>query len=102
MSQWRYSRDFVALGAAIRELRGRRRMTQETLGFVSAVHRNYVGAVERGENNPTFYTLLRLVDGLDVTLPELFSVFEEQRAYESRTANSDGVVRHLPLRHQRG
>lgn len=102
MSQWRHSRDFVALGAAVRELRGRRRMTQETLGFASALHRNYVGAVERGEINPSFYTLLRLVNGLDVTLPELFEVFEAQRAYEARPSDPGDVVRRLPLRHQRG
>lgn len=82
MSQWRYSREFLALGATVRELRSRRRLTQEGLGFASNVHRNYVGAVERGEINPTFYTLIRLMDGLDVSLPELAEVFEAQRAWE--------------------
>ena len=82
MSQWRYRKEFVALGAAVRELRGRRRMTQEGLGFESSLHRNYVGAVERGEINPTFFTLLRLTAGLDVSLAELFEVFEAQRAWE--------------------
>ncbi|HEU4702636.1 MAG TPA: helix-turn-helix transcriptional regulator [Conexibacter sp.] len=82
MSQWRYSREFLALGASVRELRSRRRLTQEGLGFAASVHRNYVGSVERGEINPTFYTLLRLMEGLDVSLTDLAVVFEAQRGWE--------------------
>lgn len=95
VSQWRYSRDFVALGAAVRELRGRRRLTQERLGFASNLHRNYVGAVERGEINPTFFTLLRLTDGLDVSLAELAEVFEAQRAWEPSAPQAGAVLPRL-------
>jgi transcriptional regulator with XRE-family HTH domain len=35
------------------------------------MHRNYVGAIERGEVNPTYETLLRLADGLGVPLHKL-------------------------------
>jgi len=44
----------VAWGRVVRELRARRGLSQEELGFCSRLHRNYVGAIERGEINPTF------------------------------------------------
>ena len=82
MSQWRHNRDFVALGAAVRELRSRRRFTQEGLALASTLNRKYVGAIERGEINPTFHTLMRLANGLGVSLGELAEVFEAQRAWQ--------------------
>ncbi len=67
-----------AFGRAVRELRARRWMSQEGLGFAAGLHRNYVGALERGETNPTFRTVLRLVRGLGVPLSELVTVYERQ------------------------
>lgn len=68
----------VALGRAVRELRARRGLSQEELGFCSRLHRNYVGAIERGEINPTFRILIALSRGLTVPLSELLIVFERQ------------------------
>lgn len=68
----------VALGRAVRELRARRGLSQEELGFCSRLHRNYVGAIERGEINPTFRILIALSRGLSVPLSELLVVFERQ------------------------
>jgi transcriptional regulator with XRE-family HTH domain len=69
-----------ALGAAVRELRARRGFSQEQLGFRGDLHRNYVGAVERGEINPTLRVMLKLCDGLMVPLTELVAVYERQLA----------------------
>jgi transcriptional regulator with XRE-family HTH domain len=66
----------VALGRSVRELRARRGLSQEELGFCSSLHRNYVGAIERGEINPTFRILIALSRGLAVPLSELLIVFE--------------------------
>jgi transcriptional regulator with XRE-family HTH domain len=70
------SPEHVALGAAVRELRARRGMSQEELGFVSGLHRNYVGAIERGEINATFRILLKLERGLGLPLAELVRLYE--------------------------
>jgi len=70
--------ELLALGAAVRELRARRGWSQEFLGFRAHVHRNYVGAIERGEMNITFRVLLKVSDGLHVPLSELIAVYERQ------------------------
>ncbi len=67
-----------AFGRAIRELRARRGFSQEDLGFASHLHRNYVGAIERGEINPTMRTILRLAIGLRVRPSELIALAEER------------------------
>ena len=76
-----------ALGAAVRELRARRGFSQEGLGLAGGLHRNYVGAIERGEINPTLRVLLKVCDGLAVPLSELASAYERQM--------SDASARHL-------
>jgi transcriptional regulator with XRE-family HTH domain len=75
-----------AMGAAIRELRGRRGFTQEGLGFRGGLHRNYVGAIERGEINPTLRVLLKVCRGLCVPLGELVEVYERQRTDQHGSA----------------
>ncbi len=64
-----------ALGAAVRELRARRALAG-VLGFKAELHRNYIGAIERGQINPTLRTLMRLADGLAVPLSELVVLYE--------------------------
>ena len=78
------SADHDALGRAVREVRARRGLSQEELGFRSTLHRNYVGALERGEINPTFRTLLHLTSGLEVELSELVTVYERQATEAAR------------------
>ena len=73
-----HSAHAVTLGAAVRELRACRYISQEELGFRAKLHRNYVGALERGEINPTFRTLRTLADGLDVDLSSLIRLYEER------------------------
>ncbi len=76
--RWRRTRELHALGRAILELRARRGLSQEQLGAESGLHRNYIGAMERGEINPTFQVLLKLTTGLRIPLAELIDVYERQ------------------------
>lgn len=69
-------RAYRAFGGAVRELRARRGLRQETLGFESGLHRNYVGAVERGEINPTLRVVFKLARGLTVAPSELLVLAE--------------------------
>jgi DNA-binding XRE family transcriptional regulator len=77
-----------ALDRALLELRARRGLSQEQLGFDARLHRNYVGALARGEINPTFRVLLKLCAGLQLPLSELMAVYERQRAETSTNAAS--------------
>jgi DNA-binding XRE family transcriptional regulator len=77
--RWRRTRELHALGRAVLELRARRGLSQEQLGAEADLHRNYVGAIERGEINPTFRVLLKLAASLRLPLCELIDVYERQR-----------------------
>ena len=68
--------DLRALGAAIRETRARRGLSQERLAIKAGLGWKYVGAIERGEHNPTFRTLVLLAAGLSLRLPELMLLYE--------------------------
>lgn len=72
------SAEHLVLGRAVRELRSRRELSQEQLGGRASLHRNYVGAIERGEINPTFRTMLTLASGLELPLSEVIALFERR------------------------
>lgn len=67
-------------GARVRQLRQARGLTQQELAertwdplSGTGRHDKWVGAVERGEGNPTLDTILSLADALEVEPAELFS-----------------------------
>jgi transcriptional regulator with XRE-family HTH domain len=67
----------AAVGRAVRDLRAARGMSQEDLAFVTAMHRSYVGGVERGERNPSLIALSRVAAALGVRTWELLRRAEE-------------------------
>jgi transcriptional regulator with XRE-family HTH domain len=73
------SPEHVLLGRAVREMRARRGLSQEAAGQRCGLHRNYVGAVERGEVNTTFRVLMKVATGLGVPLSELLALYETRR-----------------------
>jgi transcriptional regulator with XRE-family HTH domain len=60
------------LGLRIRGLREGANISQETLGQIAGLHRTYIGAIERGERNPSVLSLKKIADALKVTLGDLF------------------------------
>jgi len=61
----------MALGEAIEELRKEAGLSHEQLADRLGVHPSRVGQYERGRENPTFSTLLRLADALGIKFSEL-------------------------------
>ena len=59
-------------GQRVRSLRKDRSWSQEELGERAELHRNHVGAIERGELNVTLDNLFRLAKALGVTPKDLF------------------------------
>lgn len=48
-------------------------LSQEELAFKSGMHRTYLGAIERGERNPSLKNIVAIAKALGVTLSQLFS-----------------------------
>ncbi len=61
----------VAFGRALRDVRKARGLSQEEAGLRSGVGRRFFGELERGEANPTFATILKISQGLEITAAEL-------------------------------
>ncbi|HFK1711095.1 MULTISPECIES: helix-turn-helix domain-containing protein [Bacillus cereus group] len=64
------------LGQRIRCIRKEKNLSQERLGELSSIHTNHVGAIERGEKNVTIESLIKLTNGLNITLEDLFKKIE--------------------------
>jgi DNA-binding XRE family transcriptional regulator len=62
--------NYALLGDVIRTFRLQRGLSQESLAERAALHRTYIGSVERGERNPSFQSLSRIVDALGISWTE--------------------------------
>jgi transcriptional regulator with XRE-family HTH domain len=56
----------VKLGQNIKKLRLEKGISQEELALQAGLHRNYIGAVERGENNISVLKLVKITKVLGV------------------------------------
>ncbi|MFH0936943.1 MAG: helix-turn-helix transcriptional regulator [Candidatus Daviesbacteria bacterium] len=59
-------------GKKLRELRTKAGLSQEELGFRAGIHRTYVGAIERGEQNISVDNIHKLAKALKIPVSELF------------------------------
>ena len=67
----------VFLGSRIRKLRNMKGWTQQELGNQADVNYKFLGEIERGQQNPSFNTLVKIAAALEVELPEIFR-FEQE------------------------
>lgn len=58
-------------GLTIRELRQKRRWSQETLAERTQLNRNFLSLIERGQRSPTLNTIARLARGLELPIADL-------------------------------
>lgn len=61
-----------AFGKRVRELRQQHRFSQEGLADAAELHRTYIGAIERGEQNVSIDNIGKIAKALKVSLEELF------------------------------
>ena len=59
-------------GRNLRRLRLQAGLSQEDLAHKVGVHRNFIGALERGERNPTLVSVERVADALGAEPSEMF------------------------------
>ncbi len=67
-------------GARVRQLRTERGWSQEAFADLAQLHRTYIGAIERGEQNLSLANIERVAATLGVSLAELFRPFTDQPA----------------------
>lgn len=67
----------VGFGNRVRELRKRKKLSQEDLGLACTLDRTYIGGVERGERNISLLNIVRIAGALDVEPGELFRPTED-------------------------
>lgn len=72
------SRAHLAFGAAVRSRRQELGYTQESLAEAAGLHRNYIGAIERGEQNIALNNILRISRVLEMPAASLVAEAEQQ------------------------
>lgn len=60
------------IGDRIRRLRKKQGISQEELGFRAKLHRTYIGAIERAEQNVSVDNIHKIAKALKVSPDELF------------------------------
>lgn len=61
------------LGQRIRKQREKKGYSQDVLAELSGLNRSYIGALERGEHNPGINNIMRVAEGLDIGIDQLFA-----------------------------
>jgi transcriptional regulator with XRE-family HTH domain len=64
-------------GKRLRSLRRARNLTQEQLGELAGLNYKYLGAIERGEENPSLKVIEKIADALGLELIDLFRFSHE-------------------------
>jgi transcriptional regulator with XRE-family HTH domain len=70
-------------GARVRQLRTEQGWSQEGFADKCGLHRTYVGAIERGEQNISLMNIAKIATTLRVSLATLFAPFLDEPADES-------------------
>lgn len=68
-----------SLGDAIRELRYERDLTQEDVALDAGITPGSLSRIECGRSNPTWSTVERIADALQISLVQLAEAVEAQR-----------------------
>ena len=59
-------------GANVRSLRKEQGFSQESFSFECDLHRTYIGAIERGEQNVSIENIAKIANALGVDIIKLF------------------------------
>lgn len=70
----------VALGSAVREIRGKTGRTQEEVAQTAGITVAHLSGIERGYANPKWGTVERVADALEVSLVELVKLAERHKS----------------------
>ena len=74
----------AAFGEVVRQMRTKKRLSQEGLAALAGLHRNYIGLLERAETSASLHSLELIAAALDVRSSDLIRA-AEKRLEQSRT-----------------
>ncbi|MFB9216510.1 helix-turn-helix domain-containing protein [Vibrio sinaloensis] len=57
----------LAFGAKVKSLRLEKKLSQEDLAELCALHRTYIGSVERGQRNVSIVNIVKIASALGTT-----------------------------------
>jgi transcriptional regulator with XRE-family HTH domain len=80
-------------GRRIRRLREAQRLTQQQLGEKAVLSYKYLGAIERGEENPSLKIVSSIASGLGVALRDLFEFEHEETSPAKLRKKLDGLLK---------
>ena len=66
------------IGDELRKARNAAGLSQETLGFLAKLSRNYISMVELNQNSPTLDTLIRMCQALGIPAATLVARVERE------------------------
>lgn len=85
------------VGNVIRRIRKARKLSQETVAFESGINRSHLSQIERGVQQPTIGTLLKLARALEVSPVTIMALVEESSSPE--VPAGDGAAQSFPQSH---
>ena len=63
---------FIQFATKLKTLRVSKNMSQNKLSELAGLDNSYIGKIEKGEKSPSFKTILKLADALDISVKDLF------------------------------
>ena len=73
------------VGVRIKEIRVRRKLTQEQLAEKIEINPKYLSSIERGLENPTFNTFIKLSESLNVNIDDIFNQIQIEDPAQKRS-----------------
>ncbi len=62
---------FQKIGAKIKQLREEKEIDQKSFAFDCEIGRTQLYMIEKGRTNPRLLTLIKIADGLDISISEM-------------------------------
>lgn len=72
----------IKFGETLKLLRTEKGISQEKLAELSGLHRTYISDIERGERNVSLVNIVRIAEGLEVEIADLFKEIEQLKRSE--------------------
>jgi transcriptional regulator with XRE-family HTH domain len=65
-------------GKILQEERKAKKISQEKLAKLTGLDRTFISLIENGKNSPSFSTILKVCEALEIDPSELFSIYEKK------------------------